>query len=370
MDLELIKMLSKDLGYDPSGRDEVMSFISTGSPLLDIAISNRIDGGVPVGRLTEIVGLESAGKSVVMAQLIANAQKMGMKCVLIDTETTSDKYFLTKFGVNYEDMTRVVLENVEDVVNCIELIIKKYQEESDGDDVVETVKGKKGKISSSKRKRKLFIGWDSVASTPSKEEVENDIEKQSMGVIPRILSKGLRKINKLVNDTNTTLVFTNQLKENIGQMFGDKMVAPGGHAIKFHASARIRLNRKSEIKNAQEQVIGIKVRAKVIKNKVAIPYREADFDIYFNKGISDYDYWLDILGKEKLVELGAWNKITIPGQEKKQFRRADWPTMCQSKEFGPYIKEQIEKLLILDDNAPINTDAIEPEEDPSTDGDE
>lgn len=369
MDLELIKALSKDLGYDPSGRDEVMRYISTGSPLLDVAISNKIEGGgVPVGRLTEIVGLESAGKSVIMAQLLANAQKMGMKCVLIDTEATSDKYFLTKFGVDYEDMTRVVLETVEDVISCIELIIKKYQEEIDSDDI-ETVKGKK-KVANSKPKRELFIGWDSVASTPSREEVENEIEKQSMGVIPRILSKGLRKINKLVSATNTTLVFTNQLKENIGQMFGDKLVAPGGHAIKFHASARIRLNKKTEIKNNQEQVIGIKVKAKVIKNKVAIPYREADFDIYFNKGVNDYEYWLDILGKEKIVELGAWNKITLPGQEEKKFRRADWADMCNSKEYGTYIKQQLEKIMVLDDNAPINVEAIEPDEDPSTDEEE
>ena len=369
MDLELIKMLSKDLGYDPSGRDEVMRFISTGSPLLDVAISNKMDGGgVPVGRLTEIVGLESAGKSVIMAQLIANAQKMGMKCVLIDTEATSDKYFLTKFGVDYEDMTRIVLETVEDVVSCIELVIKKYQEDDDNDNS-DPAKGKK-KGKGSKSKRELFIGWDSVASTPSREEIENEIEKQSMGVIPRILSKGLRKINKLVSETNTTLVFTNQLKENIGQMFGDKLVAPGGHAIKFHASARIRLNKKSEIKNAQEQAIGIKVKAKVVKNKVAIPYREAEFDIYFNKGVNDYEYWLDILGKEKIIELGAWNKVTLPNQEEKKFRRANWAEMCQSKEYGPYIKEQISKIMILDDNVPINVEAVEPDEDPSTDEEE
>lgn len=359
MDLDLIKKLSKDFGYDPSGRDEATRFISTGSQLLDIAIANRVDGGIPIGRLTEIVGTESAGKSVLMATLIANAQKQGMKCFLIDTETTSDKYFLTKFGVDYEDLTRLVLENVEDVMTAIEYIIKKYQDEVIAQ---EPAKGKKN------NRKELFIGWDSVAITPSKEEVENDIEKQSMGQIPRILSKGLRKINKLVSQTNTTLVFANQLKENIGQMFGDKMVAPGGRAIKYHASTRIRLDKKTEIKNTQEQSIGIKVKAKVIKNKVSIPYREANFDIVFNRGISDYDYWLDILGKGKVVDLGAWNKITLPGKPESKFRRANWPDMCQSKEFGPYIKEQIEKIMILDENFIPATEVTEDsEENPSTD---
>ena len=362
-DLELIKSLSKKMGYDVSGKDTITEFISTGSLLLDMAIANKTNGGVPIGRLTEVVGTESAGKSVILANIISNAQKMNMKCVLIDTETTSDRAFLTKFGVDYDSLTRIVLENVEDVMTAIEAIIRKYQETMQ-DEVVE--KPKKGQ--KAVPKRRLLIGWDSVAITPSKDEVDNDIEKQSMGVIPRILSKGLRKINKLVSETETTLVFTNQLKENIGQMFGDKMVAPGGRAIKYHASTRIKLNKKSDIKNAQDQVVGIKVAAKVIKNKVSIPYREANFDIVFNKGVNDYDYWLDMLAKEKVLEAGAWNKITIPGKPELKFRRNDWPAMCQKGDYASYIREQIEKIMLVDE-ANISAIVSEPdsEENPSTD---
>ena len=275
-------------GIDETPTD-LTEWISTGSSLLDLAISNRANGGLPIGRITEITGMEASGKSLIAAQLLANTQKKGGLAVYIDTENAMNEKFLTAIGMDISKMLYIQLETVEDIFEVIENIILKVKE--------------------SDKNRLVSIAVDSVAAATTKIEQSQDYDKEGWATSKAIiLSKGMRKITQLIGRERVCLIFTNQLREKLGVMFGDKYTTSGGKAIQFHASCRLRLKAVGQIKalvNGKEQVIGIKTKAKVVKNRMGPPLREAEFNIYFESGIDDYGGWLQVLKDYDLVKQGG-----------------------------------------------------------------
>ena len=248
---------------------DIKEFISTGSTMLDLAISNRPNGGIAVGRITELNGLESSGKSLVGAHLLAETQKKGGVAVYIDTETAVSEDFLEVIGVDISKMLYLHLETVEDIFEAIEEIVTKVRE-SDKD-------------------RLVTILVDSLAAATTKVELEADFDKDGWATAKAIIiSKAMRKITQMIGRQKVALVFTNQLRQKLGVMFGDPWTTSGGKALPFHASTRIRLKNMGQIKDTGKNVLGMKCRAKIVKNRLGPPLRHADYDMYFDRGIDNY----------------------------------------------------------------------------------
>ena len=268
---------------------DLTEWISTGSSILDLAISNRPNGGLPVGRITEITGMEASGKSLLAAQLLANTQKKGGLAVYIDTENAMNEEFLRAIGIDISKMLYIQLETVEDIFEVIENIILKVKE-SDKD-------------------RLVTIAVDSVAAATTKVEQAQDYDKEGWATSKAIvLSKGMRKITQLIGRERVALIFTNQLRQKLGVMFGDPWTTSGGKAIQFHASCRLRLKAAGQIKakiQGKEQTIGIKTKAVVVKNRMGPPLRTAEFNIYFESGIDDTGSWLQVMKDYNLLKQGG-----------------------------------------------------------------
>ena len=268
---------------------DLTEWISTGSSILDLAISNRPNGGLPVGRITEITGMEASGKSLLAAHLLANTQKKGGLAVYIDTENAMNEEFLRAIGIDISKLLYIQLETVEDIFEVIENIILKIKE-SDKD-------------------RLVSIAVDSVAAATTKVEQAQDYDKEGWATSKAIvLSKGMRKITQLIGRERVALIFTNQLRQKLGVMFGDPWTTSGGKAIQFHASCRLRLKAAGQIKakiQGKEQTIGIKTKAVVVKNRMGPPLRTAEFNIYFESGIDDTGSWLQVMKDYNLLKQGG-----------------------------------------------------------------
>lgn len=312
-----LNKLNKDsdqVAYFLDGKEDTPTdftdFISTGATMLDIAISNRPHGGIAVGRITELTGLEGSGKSLVGAQLIANTQKRGGVAVLIDTETAVNPDFFKAVGIDMNKLVYVHLSTVEDIFDAITNIIEK-------------VRGGKDK------EKLVTIIVDSVAAASTKKEMEADFGKDGYATDKAIIiSKAMRKITGLLGRERIALVFTNQLRQKMNApAFSDPWTTSGGKAIAFHASTRIRLSLIGKIQDGNKNVIGVNVKAVVVKNRLGPPHRTAEFDIYFDRGIDDYGSWLDVLKDNGLVkQTGAWYTIVdeTTGEEIK-FQSKDFP---------------------------------------------
>ena len=291
---------------------DIKEFISTGSSVLDLAISNRPNGGVAVGRITEINGLESSGKSLIGTHILAETQKKGGVAVYIDTETSVSREWLETIGVDVSKLLYLHVETVEDIFECIESIIVKIRE--------------------SDRDRLVSILVDSLAGASTKVEMEADFEKDGWATSKAIIvSKAMRKITQMIGRERIALVFTNQLRQKLGVMFGDPWTTSGGKALPFHSSTRIRLKNMGQIKvGAKNDVIGMKCRAQIIKNRLGPPLRHADFNLYFDSGIDDKGSWLQVLKDHKLLKIaGAWYTLEYKGKDIK----------FQSKDFEKKIEE-------------------------------
>lgn len=280
---------------DDDSPSEVNEWISTGSSMLDLAISNRPNGGLPVGRITEITGLEASGKSLLAAHVLANTQKKGGLAVYIDTENAISREFLSAIGVNLKDMLYVPLDTIEDIFDAIDSIIESVR------------KTDKNKI--------VTIVVDSVAGASTKIEMAADYDKDGYATSKAlILSKAMRKITNFIGRERICMIFTNQLRTRMGVSFGDQWTTSGGKAIAFHSSVRLRLKSVGQIKVTKEgrdEILGIKTRAQVIKNRMGPPLRMVDYDIYFESGIDDYGSWLEMLKNFNLVtQAGAWYTYT------------------------------------------------------------
>ena len=290
---------------------DVKEFISTGSSILDLAISNRPNGGIAVGRITEINGLESSGKSLIGTHILSETQKKGGIAVYIDTETSVSREWLETIGVNVQDLLYLHVETVEDIFQCIENIVTKIRE--------------------SDRDRLVTILVDSLAGASTKVEMEADFEKDGWATSKAIIvSKAMRKVTQMIGRERIALVFTNQLRQKLGVMFGDPWTTSGGKALPFHASTRIRLKNMGQIKDTSKNVLGMKTRCQIIKNRLGPPLRHADFNLYFDSGIDDMGSWLTVLKEHKLLKVaGAWYTLEYKGKDIK----------FQSKDFDKKLKE-------------------------------
>ena len=308
---------------------DVKEFVSTGSTMLDLAISNRPNGGIAVGRITELNGLESSGKSLIGAHLLAETQKKGGVAVYIDTETAVSEDFLGVIGVDINKMLYLHLETVEDIFEAIEEIVTKVRE-SDKD-------------------RLVTILVDSLAAATTKVELNADYDKDGWATSKAIvISKAMRKITQMIGRQRIALVFTNQLRQKLGVMFGDPWTTSGGKALPFHASTRVRLKNAGQIKDGSKNTIGIKIKAQVIKNRLGPPMRTAEFPLYFDKGIDNYGSWLTTMKDHKLVKQGgSWYTMENHKGKEIKFQSKDWSEQLKDEEFRSHCYQLICDKVIL-----------------------
>lgn len=245
--------------------------IPTGSLSLDIALGV---GGIPRGRITEIFGPESSGKTTLCLHLVAEAQKMGGTAAYVDMEHALDPTYASRLGVNIEDLLVSQPDMGEQALEITETLVR-----SGAVDIVVI---------------------DSVAALVPRSEIEGDMGDATMGMQARLMSQALRKLSGAINQTKTAVVFTNQLRQKIGVMFGNPETTPGGLALKFYTSVRLDIRRIQSIKVGAE-IIGNRVRVRVVKNKVAPPFRAAEFDIMYNEGISKVGDVLDLATELEIV---------------------------------------------------------------------
>jgi recombination protein RecA len=260
-----------------SAERQQVDFIPSGSIALDLALGV---GGIPRGRITEVYGPESSGKTTLCQHVIAEAQRRGGVAAFIDVEHALDPGYARACGVNVDELLVSQPDTGEQALEITETLIR-----SGGIDLVVV---------------------DSVAALVPRAEIEGEMGDSFVGIQARLMSQALRKLTGAVSRSNTSLVFTNQLREKIGVMFGNPEVTPGGRALKFYASVRLEIRRVETIKTGTESV-GNRVRVKVVKNKVAPPFRVAEFDVMYGEGISREGGLLDVgVAMNVVTKTGAW----------------------------------------------------------------
>jgi recombination protein RecA len=270
--------------------------IPTGALAMDLALGV---GGIPRGRVVEIFGPESSGKTTLMLHVIANAQKAGGLAAFIDAEHALDPGYAKRLGVNLEELLVAQPDSGEEALSICEVLAR-----SNAMDVVVI---------------------DSVAALVPKAELEGEMGMATMGMQARLMSQALRKLTAVLAKARTTCVFTNQMREKVGVMFGNPETTPGGKALKFYASVRIDIRRKDTLKDAAGNAVGNHVKVKIVKNKVAPPFAEAEFDILYNHGINKEGSILDVGIDHGVVEKkGAWLQFAgeLIGQGKDAAQKA------------------------------------------------
>jgi len=312
---------------------EPVAAISTGSLGLDMALGI---GGIPRGRIVEVYGPESSGKTTLALQTIASAQKEDMVCAFIDAEHALDVVYAKNLGVDTDNLLVSQPDFGEQALDILETLTRSTAVD--------------------------LIVVDSVAALTPKTEIEGDMGDQHVGLQARLMSQALRKLTAILHKTNTTVIFINQIRMKIGTMgYGSPETTTGGNALKFYASVRIDVRRIATLKQGESQ-IGNRVKAKVVKNKVAPPFRQAEFDIMFGEGISqegeliDYGVKLDIVDKS-----GAWFSYGPKklGQGKENAKQA----LKDDPELRSEIEEKIKEALGFGEKLAMNDDEIAKSED-------
>lgn len=351
---DLISSLNKEHGsriaYNLSEDESpthVKRWISTGSTLLDYIVANRSSGGLPEGRIIEIFGPPSIGKSHIATQIARSTQQMGGIIVYIDTENATSVENLASLGVDVSKrFVYVDTHCTEEVFDVAEKTIVKAK--------------------SMQKDVPITIIWDSVAASSPKAELLGDYDKDSIGLQARAISKGMRKITGVIGDQSVLFVCLNQTRTKIGVLHGDPTTVPGGMAIPFHASVRIKLGAGQHIQNKNGDIIGIHVSAKTVKNKVSPPYRTANFQIHFGKGIVEHEEIFDVLrdsGSRQIGPLtvcvsgdGAWKTFSVVEGEKtlieKKFHKAEFGEILRTPEYRPYLDALIEASLVRSSTDP------------------
>lgn len=360
---DLINSLNRDLGHrvaynlaSDTSPTHVKRWISTGSKGLDYIIANRRNGGLPEGRIVEVFGPPSIGKSHLAAQICRSTQRMGGIAVYIDTENATNPENLEALGVNIgKRFVYVDTHCTEEVFDIAEKTILKAK--------------------ALNKDVPITIIWDSVAASSPKAELEGAYDKDTIGLQARVLSKGMRKITGVIGDQSVLFVCLNQVRTKIGVMYGDPTAVPGGNAIPFHSSVRIKLGAGSQIKGPNDEVLGINVSAKTIKNKVAKPFRTANFRIIFGKGIEEHEELFDILrdhgpdmvdNHQVVIEgSGSWKVLRVTNEQnvniiEKKFYKADFGDIMTNAEYKPWVDGLLEKAMVRLAANPAEVD-IDPE---------
>ena len=326
----------------------IKRWISTGCTSLDYIISNRTNGGLPEGRVVEIFGPPSIGKSHLAIQIAKSAQKMNGVVVYIDTENGSSPENLASLGLDVsKKFIYVEPSYIEEVFKVMESVITK--------------------VKATQKDTPVVIVWDSVAGTPPKAELEGDYTDNSIGLAARQLGKGFRKITQLIGNQNVLMVCLNQTRIKIGVMHGDPTTTSGGLALPFHASVRIQLFGGSKILDEKTgETIGINVKAKTIKNKVSAPHREAEFELHFGKGLYDHEQLFDRIRQYcdentvvdddgttyEMSGTAAWKTFLVKDKtgkvlfEKKFTKKNIREDVMQNKECSKYFTTLLDKVFI------------------------
>ena len=295
-----------------------ISAISTGSLTLDMALGV---GGLPRGRIIEIFGPESSGKTTIALHVVAEAQKQGGEAAFIDAEHALDPVYAKKLGVNIDELLVSQPDSGEQALEIAEALVR-----SGAVDV---------------------IVIDSVAALVPQQEIDGEMGQSSVGVQARLMSKALRKLSGIVSKTNTTMIFINQLREKVGVMYGNPETTTGGRALKFYASVRLDIRRTEVLKNGKES-IGNHVRVKVVKNKVAPPFRVAEFDILYGEGISKSNEVIDLAIARGIIDKsGSW--FSYKGERLGQGRDNAKKAIEESPEIYAEIEQKIRDMGVTDD---------------------
>jgi recombination protein RecA len=311
---------------------DVTEWISTSCAMLDLAISNRPNGGIPVGKITEIYGQSASGKSLLAAHILANTQKKGGIAVYIDTESAVSSDFLQAIGVDISKMMYCPIETIEDCMEAIETIITNVK---------------------AKYPNKLVtIVLDSIMGATTKVELESDYDKDGWSTTKAIvLSKSMRKLTNMIGRERICLVMTNQLREKLGVTWGNNTTTAGGKAVGYHSSVRLRLADVGKIEgvfNDVKSIIGKKTKVTVDKNRLGPPLRSVTYDIYFQSGIDDAGSWLETLKLLSLVQQkGAWYQYDIVDESTGEidtikFLSKDFEGLLEN---NPTLKEHIYKTI-------------------------
>jgi recombination protein RecA len=295
--------------------------ISTGAISIDYALGI---GGVPRGRVVEIFGPESSGKTTLALQIIAEAQKKGGMAAFVDAEHALDAAYAKKLGVDLDNLLVSQPDNGEQALEIVEVIIR-----SNSVDVVVV---------------------DSVAALVPRAEIEGEMGEAQMGLQARLMSQALRKLTGAVSKSKASLIFINQLREKIGVMFGNPETTTGGRALKFYSSVRVDIRRIGAIKDG-EDVVGNRTRVKIVKNKMAPPFREAEFDIMYGEGVSREGDLIDIAVEHKIIEKsGAW--FAYGGERLGQGRENVKAFLKENIDIRTAIEEKVRRALGLTKETP------------------
>ncbi len=308
--------------------------IPTGSLTLDMALGI---GGIPKGRITEIYGPESSGKTTVALHVVAEAQKRGGEAAFIDAEHALDPVYAANLGVDIDNLIVAQPDNGEQALEICDMLVR-----SGALDVIVV---------------------DSVAALVPKAEIEGDMGDTHVGLLARLMSQGLRKLTAITSKSGTAVIFINQIREKVGVIYGNPEVTTGGRALKFFSSVRLDVRRKEQLKNGTE-IVGNHTHVKVVKNKVAPPFKEAEFDIMYGKGISKEGNILDMAVKFDIIKKsGAW--FSYNGNKVGQGRDNIKKYMEDNPEFTADIENQVRNLMMkkqenivveMTENSEINED--------------
>lgn len=376
----LIKDLNKEFGMrvaynlaETEAPTTVKRWLDTGSIQLNYAIRNAASGGYPEGRIIEIAGPPSIGKSHLAYHVAANVQALGGIVVYIDTENATPIAKLAQMGINIrKGFVYMDMHATEHVFKAIEETILKAKALLGSKDVP------------------VLVAWDSVAATSPLAELNGEYEDNTIGLQARVISKGMRKITGVIGQNNITLLCLNQLKTAIGVTHGDPDVTPGGKAIPYHATIRIRLTSGTQVKDAKGNVIGIHVMMTIKKNKVAPPFRKYEFDIIFGKGIVEHEYIFDKVrsyceknevlishtdaaGNVKNLKVdisgtGGWKQLDVSDKDtgevliEKKFHKSDFHDIMKDPMYKPFVDKAIDATYTL-----VSGDKAEEGESPETD---
>ena len=289
--------------------------ISTGSLGLDLALGI---GGLPRGRIIEVYGPESSGKTTLALTAIAQAQKSGGLAAFIDVEHALDPQYAARLGVNLDDLLVSQPSSGEEALQICEALVR-----SNAIDVIVV---------------------DSVAALVTKQELEGEIGDSTVGAQARLMSAALRKLTSFISKARTVCIFTNQIREKIGVMFGNPETTPGGRALKFYASVRVDIRRIGQIKGSDGVIAGNRTKIKVVKNKVAPPFTECEFDIMYNEGISSVGSLLDLATEYDIIQKrGSW--ISYNGSQIAQGRDAAKEALKSNPELYAEIEEQVKAKM-------------------------